>query len=137
MNRLGLELGFSGRRLHQLGCFREMEIDEFAAAITDCVIVPIGFAIVAAGTIAKADLVHQASFFQVAQRIVDGRVADAGETPAGRFEYIAGGRVVFAFENDLKHGFPLRRQFMLAGFLCSLHSGFRLILNFASVKRSR
>jgi hypothetical protein len=42
--------------------------------------------------------------------------------------------VVFAFADNLKHRFALRGQFMIAGFLCALHGGFRLILNLGSVK---
>jgi hypothetical protein len=37
--------------------------------------------------------------------------------------------MIFAFADHLKHGFPLRGQFVLAGFLCPFHSGLRLILN--------
>ena len=137
MNRLRLELGFSGRRLHELCCFREMEIDQFAAAITDSVIVTIRLAVVTRGAVAEADFVNEPGLFQIAQRVVDGCVADARQTLARRFEDVAGGRVIFAFENHLKHRLSLRRQFMVAGFLLSLHSGLRLILNPVIVKRAQ
>lgn len=114
-----------------------MEIDKFAAAIADRVIVTSGLAIVAAGAVAKADFVNESGFFQVAQRVIDGCVTDAGQTLARRFEDVAGGRMIFAFEDHLKHRLPLRSQFMVAGFLFTLHSGLRLILNLDYVKWGR
>lgn len=110
-----------------------MKIDQLAAAVTDRVIVTFGFAIVATGAVAKADLANEAGFFQVAQRVVDGCVADAGQPTPRRFEDVAGGRMIFAFADHLKHRIALRSQFMV-GFLCFLHSGLRLILNFTLVK---
>jgi len=73
-------------------------------------IVAIGFAIVAAGAVAKIYLVNQTSFFQVTQRVVNSCVTDAGQSPAGRFEDVAGSRVVVAFLDHLKDRFSLRRQ---------------------------
>lgn len=96
-------------------------------------IVTIGFAIVAAGAIAKIYLVNQSGFLQVAQRVVNGCVADAGQAPAGRFEDVACSRVVVAFLDDLKDRFSLRRQLRL--WLCLLHDRFRLILNQGIVNR--
>ena len=90
-------------------------------------IVAIGFAIVAAGAVAKIYLVNQSGFLQVAQRVVNGCVADTGQTTAGRCEDVVGGRVVVAFLDDLKDRLSLRRQLRFwPGFL---HDGFRLILN--------
>ena len=90
-------------------------------------IVAIGFAIVAAGTVAKIYLVHQSGFLQVAQGVVNRCVTDTGQPVAGRFEDVAGSRVVVAFLDDLKNGLSLRRQ--LRFWLYFLHDGFRLILN--------
>ena len=81
-------------------------------------IVTIGFAIVAAGAIAKIYLVNQSGFPQIAQRVVDGCVADTGQATAGRFEDVAGSRVVIAFLDDLKDRLSLRRQ--LRFWLCLL-----------------
>jgi len=96
-------------------------------------IVTIGFAIVAAGAVAKIYLVNQSGVLQVAQRVVNGCVADAGEAPAGRFEDVAGSRVVIAFLDHLKNRLSLRRQ--LRFWLCLFHDGFRLILNRGFVNR--
>ena len=113
-------------RLHELGCVRQIKIDQLAAIITDRVIVAFGFTIVAAGTVAKIDLVNQPGFFQVAQRVVDGCVADTRQSPAGSLEDITGSGVIVSFPDHLKHCFPLRRQFR---FLLDLPQGrFRLIL---------
>ena len=97
-------------------------------------IVTIGFAIVAAGAVAKIYLVNQSGFLQVAQRVVNGCVADTGQAPAGRFEDVAGSRVVVAFLDHLKDRFSLRRQ--LRFWVWLLHDGFRLILNRGFVKSS-
>ena len=96
-------------------------------------IVAIGFAIVAAGAVAKIYLVNQPGFLQVTQGVVNGCVTDAWESPAGRFEDVAGSRVIVAFPDHLKDSFSLRRQLRFwPGFL---HDGFRLILNHRFVKR--
>ena len=99
-------------------------------------VVSIGFAIVAAGAISKTDFVNQPGFFQVAQRVVNGRVADAGQTAAGSLEDVAGGGVVIAFLDNLEHRLPLGRQLRprLVLLLCAFHDGFRLILNLGFVK---
>ena len=96
-------------------------------------IVTIGFAIVAAGTVAEIYLVNQPGFFQVAQGVVNSCVADTGQTLASRFEDVAGSRVVVAFLDHLKDGFSLRCQ--LRFWLGFFHDGFRLILNRRFVKR--
>ena len=96
-------------------------------------IVAIRFAIVAAGAVAKIDFVNEPGVFQVAQRVVNGCVADTGQAPAGRCEDVAGSRVVVAFLDHLKDGFSLRRQ--LRFWLYFLHDGFRLILNQRFVNR--
>ena len=73
-------------------------------------VVAIGFAIVAAGAVTKIYFKNQPGFLQVTQGVVNSCVADAGQTLAGRFEDIAGGRVVVAFPDDLKDRLSLRRQ---------------------------
>ena len=73
-------------------------------------IVTIGFTIVAAGAVAKIYLVNQSGILQVAQGVVNSCVTDTGQAPAGRFEDIAGSRVVVAFLDDLKDRLSLRRQ---------------------------
>ena len=96
-------------------------------------IVTICFAIVATGTVAQIYLVNQPGLLQVAQRVVNGCVADTGQAPASRFEDVAGGRVVGAFLDDLEDRLSLRRQ--LRFWLCLFQDGFRLILNRGFVKR--
>ncbi len=66
-------------------------------------IVAIGFPIVAAGAVSKINLVNQPGFFQVAQRVVNGCVADTGQTPAGRLKDVTGSRVIVSLENHLKN----------------------------------
>jgi len=107
-----------------------MEVDQLPTIVADCMIVSTGFAVVAAGAITKTDFVNQPGFFQVAQRVVNGCIANAGQAPAGSLKDIAGGRVVISLLDDLKNRFPLRRQLRLAFsvFLCVFHDGFRLIL---------
>ena len=90
-------------------------------------IVTIGFAIVAAGAVAKIYFVNESGFLQVTQGVVNGCVTDTGQAPAGRFEDIAGRRMIVAFLDHLKDSFSLRRQ--LRRWLCFLHDGLRLILN--------
>ncbi len=101
-------------------------------------VVPVGFAIVAAGAVAKTDFVHEPGIFQVAQRVVNCCVADAGESPARSLEDIAGGGVVISFLDNLKNRLPLWRQpgLRLIFLLCVSHNGFRLILNRRIVKRT-
>ena len=95
------------------------------------------FAVVAAGAVSKTDFVNEPCFFQVAQRVIDGCVADAGQSPAGSLKDVAGGGVVVSFLDDLKNRLPLGRQLWLRLFflLCAFHNGFRLILNPRIVKR--
>jgi len=73
-------------------------------------IVAIDFAIVAAGAVAKSYLVNQTCILQVAQRVVNGCVADTGQPPPGRLKDIAGSRVVIALLDDLINRVSLRRQ---------------------------
>ena len=96
-------------------------------------IVAICFAIVAAGTVAKIYLVNQSGFLQVTQGVVNRCVTDTGQSVAGRFEDVAGSRVVVTLLDDLKDRLSLRRQ--LRFWLCFLHDGFRLILNRRFVNR--
>ncbi len=114
-----------------------MEVDQLPTIVADRMIVATGFAVVAAGAITKTDFVNQPGFFQVAQRVVNGCIANAGQAPAGSLKDIAGGRVVISLLDDLKNRFPLRRQLRLAFsvFLCVFHDGFRLILICRIVKQ--
>jgi hypothetical protein len=114
-----------------------MEVDQLSTIVADRMIVATGFAVVAAGAISKTNFVNQAGFFQVAQRVVNGCIANAGQAPAGSLEDIAGGRVVISLLDDLKNCFPLRRQLRLpfSVFLCIFHDRFRLILTLDFVKR--
>ena len=97
-------------------------------------IVSIELAIVAAGAVAKIYLENETGFLQVTQGVVNGCVADTGQSLARRFEDVAGRRVVVAFLDHLKDRFSLRRQ--LRFWLCFLHDGFRLILNWGIVKHA-
>jgi hypothetical protein len=114
-----------------------MEVDQLSTIVADRMIVATGFAVVAAGAISKTDFVNQSGFFQVAQRVVNGCIANAGQAPAGSLEDIAGSRVVISLLDDLKNRFPLRRQLRLpfSVFLCVFHDGFRLILTLEFVKQ--
>ena len=96
-------------------------------------IVTIGLAIVAARTIAKSDFVNEAGLLQVAQRVVNGCVADTGQALPGRLENVAGGRVVVSLLYDLENRLSLRRQLWFL--LGCLQDGFRLILNYGFVNR--
>ena len=90
-------------------------------------VVPISFAIVAAGTVSKIYLVNQPRILQVTQRVVNGCVADTGQSLPRRLENVAGGRVVISLLYDLKNRLSLRRQlWFLLGYL---QDRFRLILN--------
>jgi len=95
-----------------------------------------GFAVVAAGAVSKTDFVNEPCIFQVAQRVVNGCVADAGQSPACSLKDVARGGVVVSFLNDLKNRLPLGRQLWLRllFLLCDFHDGFRLILNLDIVK---
>ena len=108
MNRLRLEMRFASGGLHKLGCVRQIEIDQLSAIVADGVVVPVGFTIVATGAISKTDLEDESGFFQVAQRVVDGCVADAGETPARSLKNGTRRRVVITFLNHQIDRFPLR-----------------------------
>ena len=96
-------------------------------------IVTIGFAIVAAGAVAKIYLVNQSCILQVAQRFVNGCVTDTGQALPRRLKDIAGGRVVVSLLYDLKNRLSLGRQLWFL--LVFLQDRFRLILNQGIVKR--
>lgn len=102
MHGLWLEVRLARRGLHELGGVRQIEVDQLAAIVADGVVVSIGFAIVAAGAISKIDLVNQSRLFQVAQRVVNGCVADAGQAPPGRLKDVAGSRVIVTLLDHLK-----------------------------------
>jgi hypothetical protein len=71
------------------------------------------FAVVAAGAVAKTDFVNEPCFFQVTQRVIDGCVADTGQSSASSLKDVAGGGVVVSFLDDLKNRLPLGRQLWL------------------------
>src|SRR4030095_4030685 len=102
-------------------------------------IVSICLAIVASCAIAKTYLVHEASVFEIAERVVDGGIANRGQPFAGRLKNLAGSGMVFALKDNPEHCVPLGGQFMparcVAILLCCLQYGFRLILNQGIVKR--
>ena len=133
MNRLRLKMRFSRRRLHQLRSVWQIEIDQLSAIVADRVIVAFSFTIVAAGTVSKIDFENQPGLFQIAQRVVDGRVADARQSHTRRLIDVTGRRVVVPFLNDLENCFPLWSQ--LRFFLGYLQSGFRISLNTEFVNR--
>ena len=133
MDRLRFEMRFASGGLHKLCCLRQIEVDQLSTIVADGVVVPVSFTIVATGAISKTDFEHESGFFQVTQRVVNGCVADTGQTPARGLENLARRRVVVTLLNDQVDGLPLRRQLRLL--LCVLHSGFRLILNPRNVKR--
>lgn len=102
-------------------------------------VMAICFPVVATGAISKADFVNQPGFFQIAQRVINGRITDGGQAPARRLKNIAGSRVIRPFKDYLKDRFSLGRQFLVAplAIICTLlcrHDGFRLILNQKIVK---
>lgn len=125
----------SRRRLHQLGGVRQIEIDELSAIVADRVIVSFRFTIVPAGTVSKIDFQNEPCLFQIAQRVIDGSVADTWQTHARRLKNIASRRVVVPLLNDLKNCLSLGSQ--LRFFLGYLQSRLRIILNLEFVKQGR
>ena len=95
------------RNLHQLGGVRQIEVDQLSAIVADRVVVTIGFAIVAAGAIAKIDFVNEPGVLQVAQRVVNSCVADPGQAPPRRLKDVAGGRVIVTLLDHLKNRLSL------------------------------
>jgi hypothetical protein len=65
--------------------------------------VPIGFAIVTTGAIAKLDLVYQSGFLQEAERVIDGGITYRRQVLTRCLENLIRGRVIFTRTNDLKH----------------------------------
>ena len=113
--------------MHEFGGVRQIEVDQLTAIVADGVVVAFGFAIVAAGAIAKIDFENQSGVFQVSQRVIDGCVADAGQAAPGGLKDVAGGWVVIPLLDDLVNRLSLRSQ--LRFWLGYFHYGFRLILN--------
>ena len=101
MNRLRSEARLARCRRHQLRGFRHIQIDQLPALIADGVVVTFHNAVVTAGTVAKTNFVNEPGFFQVAQRVVDGCVADSGQSLACSLEDVAGGRMIVAFPDHL------------------------------------
>ena len=133
MNRLRFEVRLSRRRLHQLRGVRQIEVNELSAIVADRVIVPLRLTIVPAGTVSKINFENESCLFQVAQRVIDGCVADTGQTHSRRLKNIAGRRVVVPLLNDLKNCLSLGSQ--LRFFRGYLQSRLRIILNLEFVKR--
>ena len=107
MNRLRSEARLSRCRRHQLRGFRHIQVDQLPTVIADRVVVAFHYAVVTAGAIAKTNFVNEPGVFQVAQRVVDGCVADSGQALAGRRENIACGGVIVSFTNYLVDCFAL------------------------------
>ena len=70
-------------------------------------VVAFHYAVITAGAIAKTDLMNETGFFQIAQRVVDSGVADAGQALACRLENIAGSGVIVSFPDHLVDRFAL------------------------------
>jgi len=66
-------------------------------------VMPIGFAIVTTGAIAKLDLVYQSGFLQEAERVIDGGITYGRQVLTRRLENLIRRRVIFTRTNDLKH----------------------------------
>ena len=96
--------------MHELSDVWQIEIDQLPTTIADSMVVTLRFAIVTAGAVAEANLVNEASFFQIAKGVVDGCVANPWQFAPGRLEYIVGGWVIVSLLNYLEHGFSLRCQ---------------------------
>ena len=95
------------RSLHQVRGVRQIEVDQLSAIVADRVVVTIGFAIVAAGAVAKIDFVNEPGVFQVAQRVVNGCVADPGQAPPRCLKDVAGGWVIVTLLDHLKNRLSL------------------------------
>ena len=107
MNRMRSEARLSRCRRHQLRGFRHIQIDQLSAVVTNRVVVTLHYAVVTAGAVAKTNLMNEPGFSQVAQRVVDGCVADPGQALASRLENIARGWVIVSFTNHLVDCFAL------------------------------
>ena len=107
MNRLRSKARLSRCRRHQLRGFGHIQIDQLPALIADRVIVAFHYTVVTAGAIAKTNLVNKPGFFQVAQRVVDGGIADSGQALASRLENVAGGGVIVPSPDHLVDCFAL------------------------------
>ena len=135
MNRLRFKVRLSRRRLHKLRGVRQIEVDELSAIVANRVIVTFSFTIVTAGTVSEIDFENEACLFQVAQRVIDSRVADTGQAQARRLKNIAGRRVVVPLLNDLKNCLSLGSQLWF--FPGYIQSRLRIILNLEFVKQGR
>ena len=76
MHRFGLKPRLARRHAQQISALGQIKIDELATTGADCMIMPFGFAIIAAGAVAKSDFMNQTRFLQVAQGVVNGRKTD-------------------------------------------------------------
>ncbi len=101
MNRLRSEARLSRGRRHQLRGFRHIQVDQLSALIADRVIVTFHHPVVTAGAVAKINFVHEAGIFQVAERVVNGGITNAGQTFTGRLEDVAGSRVSVTLPDHL------------------------------------
>jgi len=100
----------AGCSLHQLRSLRQIKIDQLSATVANGMVMTISFAIVPAGAIAKTYFMNQTCFFQVTKRVINGCVADSGETLSRCFKNFARSWVIVTVKNHLKHGITLRRE---------------------------
>ena len=107
MNRLRPKARLSCCRWHQLRGFRHIQVDQLSTLIADRVVVTFHHAVVAAGAIAKTNLINEPGFFQVAQRVVNSGVADPGQAFACRLKNVSGGRVIVSFADHRVDCFAL------------------------------
>jgi len=81
-------------------------------------VVTMRFTIVSARTIPELDFVHQTRIPQIAERVINGRVTDSGQTVARSLKNISGGWVIVSFTDHLKHGISLPSQLWRRPFVC-------------------
>jgi len=117
-----------------------MEIDELAATITDRMIVPASLSIVTAGTVPKLYFDDKSRLFQKTKRVVDGRIADPGQTQTRSLKYLIRGGMIFPVLNHHQDRLTLGRQVHLGFHVlgnCRPSHGLRLILILSTVKRGQ
>lgn len=107
MDRLRPEARLSRSGPHQLRGFGHVQIDQLSALIADRVVVALHYAVVTAGAIAKTDFMNEPGFFQVAQGVIDGGVADSGQALPCRLKNVTGGGVIVSFPDHLIDCFAL------------------------------
>lgn len=103
-------------------------------------IMALSFTIVPTGAIPEVDLMNQAGRLEITQGVIDGGIADRGQTQPSRLENLAGSWVIFPFQDYLKDRLALWRKLLTARLvlidsLGCFHDRLRLILNRADVKQ--